>query len=240
MPFIILIVGLHAWGRRKNRRKAKSWIQAHAPVLDKEFAAVGFKRKQSNKRDEVSALDLENTGDLLRERTAQKFYSYATGRQNVAFVDISVTLFKRYNPMTLLVETLLSFFFESFSAPVERMEATAYAFDGKEKDLVPVPNSQEQDTLDSRVKSTQSSYDAFVWAVVHKERMKQLRDERYDLSLTMTKDHAKLPTWATVMSESAEVTDTLLTPDLLKAIEQAGDAFEYLIITDQPVEKPKT
>ena len=233
-------MGLHIWGRRKNRRKAKSWIQAHAPVLDKEFAAVGFKRKQPNKMDEVTAIDLERMGDLLRERTAQKFYTYATGRQNVAFVDINVTLFKRYNPMTLIVETLLSFFFESFSAPAERMEATAYSFDGKEKDLVPVPNSQEQDTLDSRVKSTQSSYDTFVWAVVHKERMKQLRDERYDLSLTMTKDHAKLPTWATVMSESAEVTDTLLTPDLLKAVEQAGDAFEYLIITDQPVEKPKT
>lgn len=41
------------------------------------------------------------------------------------------------------------------------------------------------------------------------------------------------------MTESAEITDKLLTPELIKAIEQAGDDFEYLIVTDQPVDKPK-
>lgn len=42
------------------------------------------------------------------------------------------------------------------------------------------------------------------------------------------------------MSESAEVTDTMLTKDLVAAVEQAGDVLEYLIITDQPVDKPTT
>ena len=70
--------------------------------------------------------------------------------------------------------------------------------------------------------------------------MKRLRDDRYDLSLTTTRDHAKLPVWTTVMSESAEVTESLLTPELVKAISDAGDAFEALIVTDQPVDQPKT
>ena len=53
--------------------------------------------------------------------------------------------------------------------------------------------------------------------------MKRLRNDRYDVSITTTRDNAKLPNWATVMSESAEVTDALLTPELVKAIGEAGE-----------------
>ena len=84
-----------------------------------------------------------------------------------------------------------------------------------------------------------SSYDGFVFAIVHKNKMKQLRDDRYDLSLTTTKDHAKLPVWATVMSESAEITEAMLTDDLLKAVNECGDLLEALVITDQPIEAPR-
>lgn len=70
--------------------------------------------------------------------------------------------------------------------------------------------------------------------------MKQLRQERYDLSLTSTKDHAKLPQWATIMSESAEVTEAMLTPELIKVITDAGEDLESLIISDQPIDAPKT
>ena len=57
-------------------------------------------------------------------------------------------------------------------------------------------------------------------------------------SLTSTKDSSKLPNWATVMSESAEITDFLLTPELVKAVESAGELLEHLIISDQPVDQP--
>jgi len=112
------------------------------------------------------------------------------------------------------------------------MEVTAYAFDGRENSIVPGAKGEER-------KSTHnSSYDGFVWAVVNKDIMKSLRDDRYDLSLTTTKDHPKLPVWATVMSEANEITETLLTPDLIKAVHEAGDAFEGLIISDQPQDRP--
>ncbi|KAG7111724.1 UPF0674 endoplasmic reticulum membrane protein C2G5.01 like [Verticillium longisporum] len=91
-----------------------------------------------------------------------------------------------------------------------------------------------------RSKDSKSSYDGFVWAIVAKGRMKQLRDERYDLSITFTKDHSKLPNWATVMTESAEITEQLLTPEIIQAVELAGDAFDYLIVSDQPIDKPRT
>lgn len=239
LPFIILIVVFHLWGTRKNRRKAKEWAQAHAPALRNEFAVVGFGGVQRSaagsekEKDEATTPELASVDDLLKERSPQEFISYATGRQNVAFVDVGVKLPKRYNPVTYWMDFVFSFFFESWPAPTERVEATAYAFDGKEKDVVPVP---AKDT--SSLKVNNSTYDGFIWAVVHKNCMRKFRQDRYDASLTFTKDHAKLPSWVTIMTESAEITDALLTPELIQAIEQAGHDFEYLIVTDQPIDKP--
>lgn len=239
---------MHLWGTRKNKRKAKAWITAHAPVLEKEFAVVGFGGRKAPSMEDVQSTglakalnsdDLVIPEELLKEKTAQEYVTYATGRQNVAFVDVTLSLFKRYNPLYLMGEYVLSFFFDSIATPTERMEATVYAFDGKEKELVPVPGGKQgQEIIESRSKGSNSSYDGFVWAVVNKDVMRRLRDDRYDVSLTSTKDHSKLPAWATVMSESAEVSDALITPDLIKAVEAAGDSLEYLIVSDQPLDKP--
>jgi hypothetical protein len=221
LPFLFALIIVHVWGTRANRSKAKAWAKAHAPVLQQEFAQVGYKA------GEVS-------DDILKEKKADEYQSYATGRQNVAFIDFKMSLVKRYNPFMLVAEYMLPLFFESFSAPAERVEATAYVFDGNETKHAPAYGSGDAKKVPN------SSYDGFVFAVVHKDIMKQMRQDRYDVSLTTTRDHAKLPVWTAVMSESAEVTDTVLTPELIKAITDAGDDFEALIITDQPIDQPKT
>jgi len=218
--------------------------------LDNEFALVGYvttpKRPEESQTqgDSLLTASAKLSGDnlpsdLLKEKTAADFQSYATGRQNTAFVDLKLELTKKYNPIIVAGEHIASIFFDSWAPPTERMEAVAYTFDGKEKDFVPppVPGSHE---LEKPRSVGNSTYDAFVFAVVNKLSMRRLRDERYDMSLTSTKDHAKLPIWATVMTESAEVTENMLTKELLAAIEQAGDLLEYLIVTDQPVDKPTT
>ena len=226
LAFIIAILAWHLYGTRKNRSKAKKWIEVSAPALEKEFSHVGF----LGPRNSAAGNDYRKD---LKEKTPKDFSTYATGRQNVAFVDVNLTLTPTYSPVTLLVEYGLSLFFDSIPAPDERIDAILYPFDGKEALTVPgqLPGAQE-------LSKTKSTYDSFVWAVVNKDNMKQLRDDRYDVSLTSTKDHPKLPQWATVMSESAEVTELLLTPELVKAVETAGDIFEYLIITDQPIDRP--
>ncbi|KAL8946024.1 MAG: hypothetical protein Q9222_007525 [Ikaeria aurantiellina] len=243
IPFIFLLAALHIWGRRKNKRKAGGWAAAHAKVLEREFASVGVvagnKDKTENEEGDDVVPPTAAVEGMLKEKTANEYITYASGRQNVAFLDIKLKLLKRYNPLSLVIETFLGFLFESIASPKESMEATIYAFDGRERDMVPPKSKAELEAKEARFKGLPSSgYDACVWAVVHKEQMKQLRDERYDVSLTATKDHAKLPVWASVMSESAEVTEALLTPELVAAVEEAGDAFEYLIVTDQPVDKP--
>ncbi|KAH8704174.1 hypothetical protein BGW36DRAFT_287972 [Talaromyces proteolyticus] len=228
LPFLLFIFTYHFWGTRKNRSKAKAWAVAHAPLLQSEFAVVGFGGIAQSESSE-----LVEPEKLLKEKTAQDFQSYATGRQNVAFLDVTIKLIKRYNPIIFIMDYVLGLFFESFPPPVERVESTLYTFDGKEKDLVPAPAGDA-----SSIKVPNSTYDGFIWAVVHKNAMRRLRVDRYDVSMTFTKDNAKLPDWATVMTESAEITDLLLTPALIKAIEEAGDALEYLIISDQPIDRP--
>jgi hypothetical protein len=222
LPLLVLVVAVHVWGTRANRRKAQQWMRVHAPVLKQEFAQVGY------------TTDVEDTDEMLREKKAEEYMTYATGRQNVAFVDFKLTLAKRYNPLMRFGEIAIGVFFESMPAPEERLEATSYVFDGKESQVVPGFGKGEE-----KKSVPNSTFDGFVFAVVHKDLMKRLREDRYDLSLTSTKDHAKLPIWTTVMSESAEVTEKLLTPELIKAIHDAGDRFEALVVSDQPMDQPK-
>lgn len=235
MPFLLVTIAVHFWGTRKNKRKAREWASAYAPTLQSEFAVVGFSgiQKPVARDGDDTSTEVVSPESLLKEKSAQEYTTYATGRRNLAFMDLSVKLPKRYNPMVHIMEHVFSFFFESWPAPSETLRVTAYSFDGKEKDLVPVPAG---DT--SVLKVGNSTYDGFIWAVVHKGYMRKFRQDRYDASMTFTRDNAKLPPWVTVMTESAEITDALLTPELITAIEKAGDALEYLIVTDQPVDKP--
>ena len=239
-----VVLVLHLFGARLNRNKAKKWIRAHAAPLTAEFSSVGFSGVPLNAGDKkgdqlLQAIADGNVGQgdrLLKEKSLFEFATYATGRANVAFVDVKLTLLKRFNPLTVLFDKVSSFFFDSVSETYDVVEAILYPFDGKEGLLVPtIPGAAE-----ARSKDGKSIFDGFVWALVHKECMKQIRDDRYDVSLTVTKDNSKLPNWLTVMTESAEITEALLTPELIKAAEAAGDLLEYLIVSDQPIEKPKT
>ena len=44
IPFILLALLVHFMGTSKNRRKASKWMAVHYPVLDSEFALVGYHR----------------------------------------------------------------------------------------------------------------------------------------------------------------------------------------------------
>jgi hypothetical protein len=233
---IVLLVGglvlvMHLFGSRLNRNKARAFIRAHAPALVGEFACVGFEGKPNTLSGDVQP------ESLIKEKSLFEFATYATGRQNIAFVDVKLTLTKKFNPLVLGFETIAAYFFETtFDMPYDVAELYIYPFDGQEAKTVPsYPGSAE-----ARAKDAKSSYDSFVWAVVNKDVMQKVRESRYDVSLTSTKESPKLPNWLTVMSESAEITDVLLTPELINAIVAAGDNFEFLLITDQPADKPKT
>lgn len=254
IPIIALLVLVHLWGTRTNRRRAHKWFRAHVQILQQEFAVVGFGNRKlpvldvdpdgENKNlDAATALpdEFDVSDDFLKEKAANEFITYATGRLNIAALEVKITLHKRYNPFLWFLDNVLGFFFEAIPSPKESIQAVAFTFDGKEARVVPTSRGEASEELaEKRRKVPISTYDGFVWAVVHKDCMRRLRDERYDLSLTTTRDHPKLPEWATVMTESAEITDKLLTPELIKAVEKSEDTLEAFIISDQPIDQPKT
>lgn len=236
-----VVLTVHMIGTRRNRGKAHSWFRAHAKLLASEFALVGFGSAPPpvlDAADEAAAVEVlakrteaADPRKLMKENSLFEYATYATGRQNVAFVDVKLKLIKRFNPFVTIAESILSFFIDSLTAPTDTLSAALYPFDGKEALTVPRFSASGV---------SKSTYDGFVWAIVNKDRMKTVRDERFDVSLTFTKDNAKLPAWLTVMSESAEITEALLTPELIKAAEAAGEDLDYLIISDQSVVKPVT
>jgi hypothetical protein len=251
MPFIFLALIVHFWGSSVNKKKAKKWMAVHQPVLESEFALVGYSpvpkdtpAVETTQGDSLlvnaNKLDGKNLADdLLKEQAAYEYQTYASGRLNVAFMDAKILLHRRMNPAQLIAEHIVGMFFESVKPKHEHVEAVIYTFDGNEKNFVPprIPGAEE---VEKSKGVGNSSYDPFVFAIVNKLEMRRFRDERYDASLTFTKDNSKLPDWVTCMSESAEITDTLLTKELVAAVEKAGDLFEYLIVTDQPTDKPTT
>lgn len=229
-----IIFVFHFIGTRINRTKAKAWMKANARAMQNEFAAVGFDRAPNMDADSLQ------TDKLIREKSLCEFTAYATGRQNAAFMDVNLSLTKKYNPLMLAFEMGAAFMSETFGEfPEDTVEAVIYPFDGKESLTVPMRRDIPEEEQQQRGKDFKSSFDGFVWAIVNKSRMQKLRDERYDLSLTATKDNSKLPEWLSVMSESAEVTDTFLTKELAEVIKNAGDNFHYLVISDQPTDSPK-
>ncbi|RVX66339.1 hypothetical protein B0A52_09947 [Exophiala mesophila] len=251
IPILLVALLVHLWGTTKNRKKATKWVAVHAPLLEREFALVGYGHTakvtpyaEGVQGDSLLEASAKLTGDnvsedLYKKKAAWEYEMYATGRLNVAFLDAKILLKRRMNPPMLIAEQITGAFFESLKPKGERVELVMYTFDGKEKEFVPpaVPGSEETGKLKSVGNSV---YDPFVFGIVNKLSMRRLRDERYDLSLTFTKDHPKLPDWATVMSESAEVTENFLTPELVAAVTKAGDLLDYLIISDQPADKPTT
>ncbi|OAA67988.1 DUF1682 domain containing protein [Niveomyces insectorum RCEF 264] len=249
-------------GRRRRRRRRPRWPALGCPgppLLASEFALVGFGRIPAalvQQADEspagaASALDTlahrvatADPATLIKENSLFEFATYASGRQNVAFVDVKLKLIKRFNPFMAIADTVLAFFWDAMPAPADTLEAILYPFDGKEALTIPGYAAKVGGEAFGGAKSvagtTKSAYDGFVWALVNKDSMKGVRDDRFDVSITFTKDNAKLPPWLTVMSESAEITEALLTPELIKAAEAAGELLDYLIISDQPTDKPTT
>lgn len=249
---LAFVVGIHTWGVRRNRRIAREWLAAHKGVLEREFAMVGFDAQgrantlpgQGAAQEDKLLVDadLGRKGGkgvpvelILRENSSTEFVAYATGRNNVAFVHVTISLMRRNNPIALLGEVLASFVFDAIPEPRDCVTVTLAPFDGGEQALAPGLGKVGGGGGGS------SRFDDFIWAVVNKKTMHRWRQERYDLSLTTTRDWEALPMWASVMTEAKEIGDLVLTREVREAVEGVGmeGGLEYLLVSDQRIEKPE-
>lgn len=229
---LFFVIGAHLWGTKRNRKIAKNFITSISPVLTQEFAYVGFDSLgrantiNTSPAGEVGAKVEFNPETALKENHPLEFISYASGRQNIAFMHTTIKLQRRSNPVAWIGEQLMAFFLDSLPPPADSAVITISPFDGQD--------------IGKQGGGYNSKFDNFVWALVNKRDMKRWRDERYDLSLTTTKDWEGLPDWLAVMSESKEIGDTVLFKELKEAVKDCQDVLDYLIVTDQPVDKPMT
>ncbi|KAF8423538.1 hypothetical protein EV426DRAFT_563207 [Tirmania nivea] len=239
---ITFVVSFHTWGVRRNRRIAREWVSQNKDVLEREFAMVGFDAKgrpntlteggQDKLLSEAGFGKKEVPVDLiLRENSPTEFVVYATGRNNVAFMHMSISLMRRNNPIALVGEFLAGFIFDAIPEPRDSVTVTLAPFDGGEQALLQAGGK----------KGESSKFDNFIWALVNKKTMNKWRQERYDLSLTITRDWEGLPSWCSIMTEAKEIGDLVLTKEIKEAVEKVGEdgGLEYLLISDQRLEKPK-
>jgi hypothetical protein len=81
-----------------------------------------------------------------------------------------------------------------------------------------------------------------VFAIVAKDELPSIKDDRWDLTFTRTTENPQLPSSLSVMSEFADVTENLLKPAIVAAISDPAvlPYFRSLTLTDQPRERPST
>ncbi|KIL70039.1 hypothetical protein M378DRAFT_156101 [Amanita muscaria Koide BX008] len=83
-----------------------------------------------------------------------------------------------------------------------------------------------------------------VWAVVAKDELRNVKEDRWDLTFTKTTENPALPPSLSVMSEYADVTDHMLKPlgnfSLLNFLKDTkiSPYFRSLSVTDQPRQRP--
>ncbi|KAK6454386.1 uncharacterized protein RJT20DRAFT_130509 [Scheffersomyces xylosifermentans] len=199
LSFITVFVFLFAIGDWYNKRLVVSYLESLRGAFEKNFYQYGVSPK-----------------DLYIKDNSESYASYATGRNNIAKVNITIKLKPRHNLFVWVLETVLSFFASSVQLPEDKV------------DFVITP-------------ARSAEYDNFIAAIVSKLGMNEHRKFNYFLSLTKTSDSTNLPESFVYMSEANEFQEKITTPELKKALTlQAASFIKYIAVTDQPVEKPES
>ncbi|KAJ6485041.1 hypothetical protein C8R47DRAFT_1048203 [Mycena vitilis] len=144
------------------------------------------------------------------------FFNFSTGRRNVASLHAIFTLRPRHDFFQWAFQTGRTFI-----------------------DLQYRPRDELQ--LDFKLLPGALAHD-FVWAVVSKDELLTVKNDRWDLTWTKTVENPTLPSKFSVMSEFADCTDGVLKafPSLPRLLEDPKIApyFRSLSITDQPRDRP--
>lgn len=149
------------------------------------------------------------------------FFVFSTGRRAISSLHTVLALRPRHD----LLQMIWQYLWSAYDLRYEPFDALTFDF-----------------TLDSDAAAATPD---FIWAVVRKSELALIRDQRWDLTFTRTADHAGLDSNLAVMSEFADVTETLakLAPSsgstpLFTLISSALPYLRVFSITDQPEERP--
>ncbi|KAN0127458.1 DUF1682 domain containing protein [Lactarius tabidus] len=154
-------------------------------------------------------------GDLTADGYSD-FFNFSTGRRHIASLHTVFTLRPRHDLFQLIYQTGWALI-----------------------DLLYTP--KDDLSLDFKLHATVAVPD-FVWALVVKEEANSIKNERWDLTFTKTTENPSFPPNVVVMSEYADVTESVLkiARPLLQALKdpKIQPYFRSLTITDQPRVRP--
>ncbi|PFH52743.1 hypothetical protein AMATHDRAFT_73876 [Amanita thiersii Skay4041] len=159
----------------------------------------------------------QSSGGLISDGYTD-FFNFSTGRRNVASLHTVFTLRPRHDFFQWAFQTLRSF-----------VDLYYQAKDDIQLDFKLAPRLLTHD---------------FVWAVVAKEELRSIKDERWDLTFTKSSENPALPPSLSVMSEFADITDNMFKPSgnfsLLTMLQDPKilPYFRSLTVTDQPRQRP--
>lgn len=194
--FCVVFVSLFKFGDLYNTGKVSTFLNGVRVVFEENFALFGVGNEKLYEKD-----------------SSENFASYASGRVNIAKVNLIFRLAPRQNVFIWVMEVLFGYFTDSVKVPEDRV------------DIVITPSVD---------------YENFISAIVSKLGMSDSRKFSYFLSLTKTSDSAALPESFVFMSEANEFQEKTFTPELALALNLSMASYlKYIAFTDQPNEKPE-
>jgi hypothetical protein len=129
-----------------------------------------------------------NESMILDDGPADMF-AFSTGRRNVQSLHTIFT----FLPVHDLFQLVFTYLWTLYDLRYSPSSDVTLDFKLGTKDTHPAGNAQP-----------------FIWAIVDKEELIGIKTKRWDLTLTKTQDNASVPKSCVVMSEVADVTDTIL------------------------------
>ncbi|KAM3124341.1 hypothetical protein CJJ07_004575 [Candidozyma auris] len=196
VAFTLLFIIVYKGGDLYNHSKVTKFLAGVKDVFDDNFYQFGV-----------------GDGKLYIKDSAEAYSSYATGRENIAKVNITFRLAPRQNIFLWFMESGFSYFTDSVPAPKDRAE------------IVIFPSAD---------------YENFISAIVSKLGMSDYRKFNYFLALTKTLDSEKLPESFVFMSEVNDFHEKTFTEKLASSIKLGMASYvRYLAFTDQPNERPE-
>lgn len=197
LGFTVIFVLLFKAGDLYNQSKVTKFLNNVKPTFTKQFFQFGVAPNKLYVKD-----------------SSENYSSYASGRLNIAKVDLKFVLAPRHNLFLWIMEVLISFFTNNVKAPEDTVEVV----------ITPL-----------------GKYDNFISAIVSKLGMNDARKANYFLSLCKTTDSPNLPESFVYMSEAHEFQDKLTTTELRQALTLGSASFiKFIAFTDQPEAKPES
>lgn len=196
MAFIVIFASLYKAGDLYNKSKVTGFLSGISEVMNKQFYQFGV-----------------SPDKLYIKDSSENYSSYATGRVNIASVQINFSLVPRHNIFLWILEAGFSFFAASVKAPEDTVEIV----------ITPLGH-----------------YDNFISAIVSKLGMNDARKFNYFLSLCKTSDSPNLPESFVYMSEANEFQEKTTTNELKNSLTlQIANTLKFIAFTDQPIERPE-